>query len=158
MGSENIIITGNQSANNNQFSGGGGGFNPSISKDIQFGRVTNIFSDRSIEYELIQNNFKTSNLRNKKIITGKAYNFNPNFTRLPEIGELVPLIKGPNKKVGNLANQYDQITYYILGPISVQETVNDNKVLQDISEPKQNDLINYKLNEIGISKPQPGQE
>lgn len=157
MGSENVIITGNQVASNNQFTSGGRGFNPLVSKDIQFGRVVEVFPDRSIRFEIIQNSFRSSKLRNKTAATGIAYNFNPNFTRLPEKGELVPLIKGPNNKVGNSANQYDQATYYILGPISVQQNVDDNKVPQDNQPPKKNDLLDYKLNEIGVNKPVPGQ-
>jgi hypothetical protein len=152
MGAENVIKTGNITAANNQTTGvGNNNFNPALSQNIQYGRVTTVNPDRSIQYEIIQNSLQVSNLVNKTIVTGKALNFNPNFTRLPEIGEIVPLIKGPSKTVGSPSNQYDQSTYYILGPISVQMTVDDNKVPQNVPQPQQNDLLNYKLNELGIN-------
>lgn len=157
MGFENVIITGNQAANNNQYSGYGRGGGPIKAKEIQYGRVTAINPDRSIQYELIRNSLKTSKLIFKNAITGIAYNFNPNFTRLPEIGEIVPLIEGPTNQVGNLARQYDKVTYYIIGPISVQNTVDDNKVPQNNPPIPANSLNNYKLNDIGITTPQPGQ-
>jgi len=157
MGFENVIITGNQSANNNQYSSGRGGGNPIKAKEIQYGRVTAINPDRSIQYELIRNTLKTSKLIFKNATTGTAYNFNPNFTRLPEIGEIVPLIEGPNNQVGNLSRQYDKVTYYILGPISVQNTVDDNKVLQDNPPSPADSVNNYRMNEMGFVKPQPGQ-
>lgn len=151
MGAENVIKTGNITAANNQTTGvGNNNFNPALSQNIQYGRVTAVNPDRSIQYEIIQNSLQVSNLVNKTVVTGKALNFNPNFTRLPEIGEIVPLIKGPSKTVGSPSNQYDQSTYYILGPISVQMTVDDNKVPQNIPQPQENSVKNYKLNEIGV--------
>ena len=151
MGAENVIRTGNITAANNQTTGvGNNNFNPILSQNIQYGRVTAVNADRSIQYEIIQNSLQVSNLVNNTVITGKALNFNPNFTRLPEIGEIVPLIKGPSKTVGAPSNQYDQSTYYILGPISVQMTVDDNKVPQNIPQPQENSVKNYKLNEIGV--------
>lgn len=151
---ENFIITGNQTAANNQYTGGGGGFTPLPGQPIQYGRVISVnLKDRSITYEPIQNNFSTSALNKTNKITGIALNFNPNFTRLPEVGELVPLIPGPNNRVGNLASQYDQVLYYILGAISSQVTVDDNKVPQDQTIVSPDSGTNYKINDIGINQP-----
>ena len=157
MGIENVIITGNQAANNNQYSGGRGGGGPIKSKEIQYGRVTVINTDRSIQYELIRDNLKISKLIFNNAVVGTAYNFNPNFTRLPEIGEIVPLIEGPNNHIGNLARQYDKVTYYIIGPISIQNTVDDNKVPQDNPPLPTDSVTNYRMNEMGFVRPQPGQ-
>ena len=153
MGVENVIITGNQAANNNQYSGVGGGGIFTRNKEIQYGRVTSINPDRSIQYELIRDSFKTSKLRYKNAVTGIAYNFNPNFTRLPEVGEIVPLIEGPNNQVGSVSRQYDKVTYYIMGPISIQNTVDDNKVPQDPFTQPTNPVSNYQANDIGFEQP-----
>lgn len=150
MGAENVAITGNQTANNNQVTGGGNGgvfFTPSTG--FQYARVVNVFNDRSISYEMIKDNLSISAVNSPKI-TGRAYNFNPNFTRLPQINELVPIIKGPTQKVGNKARMYDEIDYYILGPISVQLTVDDNKVPIDNTLLPTNSIRDYKINEIGV--------
>ena len=150
---ENFIITGNSTAANNQYTGGGG-FTPLPGQAIQYGRVVGInLQDRSITYEPIQNTLGTSALNKPNKVTGIAFNFNPNFTRLPEVGELVPLIPGPNNRVGNSANQYDQVLYYILGAISSQVTVDDNKVPQDVTLMSSDNSVNYKLNDIGINQP-----
>jgi hypothetical protein len=150
---DNFIITGNATAASNQYIGGGGGFIPLPGQAIQYGRVITInLQDRSITYETIQNNLGVSALNKPNKVTGIAHNFNPNFTRLPQIGELVPLIPGPNNRVGNLASQYDQVLYYILGTISSQVTVDDNKVLQDQTIISPDNNLNYKLNDIGINQ------
>ena len=153
MGAENRIITGNTTANNNQVTGTGGRSNPNPSTNTQYGRVIEVNTkDRSIKYELVTNNLGPSASDNKRKFTGIAKNINPNLTRLPVVGELVPLIKGPTSNVGSSAGQFDQETYYG-SPISVQGTVDDNKVPQDksttTSDP--NSLNNYKMNEIGAT-------
>jgi hypothetical protein len=151
---ENFIVTGNATAANNQYTGGGGGFSPLPGQAIQYGRVIGVnLQDRSIAYEVIQNNLSTSTVNKPNKITGTAYNFNPNFTRLPEVDELVPLVPGPSNRVGNLANQFDQVLYYILGPISIQTTVDDNKVPQNPTLMSSDNNANYKLNDIGINQP-----
>ena len=154
---ENFIITGNSTAVNNQYTGfGGSSFSPDQS--MQYGRVTSVnLKDRSITYEKIQNNLATVPVNKSKKLVGTAYNFNPNFTRLPEIDEIVPIIKGPNRNVGNSANQYDEISYYILGPISVQKTVNDNKVPQELTSTQTDYTKNYKVNDIGFVQSSVGQ-
>jgi len=153
---ENVIITGNQAANNNQYAGVGTGAGSLFNqKDIQYGRVTSINPDRSIQYEPITNTLNASKLNYKEAQTSIAYNFNPNFTRLPEVGELVPLITGPNNQIGNTARQFDKITYYLIGPISIQNTVDDNKVPQNPPPKQENSVKDYKANDIGINN-QPG--
>ena len=55
MGAENVIKTGNITAANNQTNGvGNNNFNPALSQNIQYGRVTAVNPDRSINYEIIQ--------------------------------------------------------------------------------------------------------
>jgi len=154
---ENFIITGNSTAANNQYTGFGG--NPfSLNQSIQYGRVVSVnLKDRSITYEKIQNNLAVTPINGPVKLVGTAYNFNPNFTRLPEVDEIVPIIKGPNQTVGNSANQYNEISYYILGPISVQKTVNDNKVPQDPNTGQTDYNKNYKINDIGFVQSTVGQ-
>jgi hypothetical protein len=153
MGAENRIITGNTTANNNQVTGFGGGSNPIPSTNTQYGRVVEVNTkDRSIKYELVTNNLGPSATDNKRKFIGIAKNVNPNLTRLPVVGELVPLIKGPTSNVGSPSGQFDQETYYG-SPISVQGTVDDNKVPQNnpTTTSNANSLNNYKLNEIGAT-------
>jgi hypothetical protein len=151
--SDNFIITGNATAASNQYTGfGGSSFSPN--QLIHYGRVISInLKDRSIAYEKIQNTLDVISINNPKKLVGIAYNFNPNFTRLPIINEIVLIIKGPNRNVGNLANQYDEISYYILGPISIQGNVNDNRVPQDtipFKSSKTDYNKNYKVNDMGF--------
>lgn len=152
MGAENVIRTGNITAANNQTTGinTGGGFTPLPQSGFNYARVIEVFKDRSIRYEMIQDNLGVSAIDSPTAVTGIAYNFNPNFTRLPEEKEIVPIIKGPSKEIGNTSRMYDEIDYYILGPISIQYTVDDNKVPKDATVSKNNSINNYKLNEIGV--------
>jgi hypothetical protein len=154
MGAENRIITGNTTANANQSTGGGGRFNPPPSSGTyQYGRVIEVNTkDRSIKYELINNNLGSSAIDNKRKFISVAKSYNPNFTRLPQVGELVPLITGPSKRAGSADGSYDMETYY-LDPISVQGTVDDNKVPQNKTSvtTNPNSVNNYKLNEIGVN-------
>jgi hypothetical protein len=153
MGAENRIITGNTTANNNQVTGLGGRSNPTPSTNTQYGRVIEVNTkDRSIKYELVTNNLGPSASDNKRKFVGVAKNINPNLTRLPVVDELVPLIKGPTPNIGSSAGQFDQETYYG-SPISIQGTVDDNKVPQDKTSTTNNpnSLNNYKMNEIGAN-------
>ena len=155
MGAENVIITGNTTTNSNQASsGGGGGYTPPQSSTSLYARVINVNTkDRSIEYEIVsKDNFASSALNFRNKFTGIAKCHNPNFVRIPKVGELVSLIKAPTDDVGKQSNASDLEIYYT-GPVSVHGTVDDNKVLQDriLLETDTNNINNYLLNEIGVN-------
>jgi hypothetical protein len=153
---DNFIITGNQAANYSQFVGGGGSTPFFSVSTIKYGRVVSVnLNDRSITYEKIQNNFGNSALNNPSKLVGYAKPFNPNFSRLPEAGELVPLIPGPTENIGSNGNSLNEVAYYLLGPIAVHGTVDDNKVLKDTPSPSPNATRDYKLNNIGITPNRP---
>ena len=81
MGAENVIKTGNITAANNQTTGvGNNNFNPALSQNIQYGRVTAVNPDRSINYEIIQNNLSLSSAlriicleENKSVLTAENW-------------------------------------------------------------------------------------
>jgi hypothetical protein len=151
---DNFIVTGNSTSANNLSTGVGRSSSKGSSSGPIYGRVVSINTkDRSITYELIKNTVSSvSAVNNKQKLVGIAYNMNPTMTRLPKVNEIVPLIKGPSSSVGNSANQYDEITYY-QSPVSIQNTVDDNSV--PLSTPVSSEDLNnnYKLNNIGVSKP-----
>jgi hypothetical protein len=149
---ENRIITGNQAASVNQYTGVGGG-KRSTSSSSPYGRVISInTTDRSIKYEILRNSLGPSATNSPSKVTGTAYNSNPSMTRLPKVDEIVPLIKGPSNRVGALANQYDEVMYYG-SPIAIQNTIDDNRVPQEIppNVANNNNINDYKANDIGIN-------
>ena len=111
-----------------------------------YGIVISVNSDdRSIQYRPI-----IDNLASAKI--GNAIPFYKNNTQLPQINEIVPLLKGPDITVGNQSQSYDKAIYY-LNSISVQQTVNDNFILENNNTNNLDVSKNgYKNNELGVKK------
>jgi hypothetical protein len=155
MGLETTIITGNSSVSSV-------GFNKSNTSPLTlysntdiYGRVTKVNFDRTIEYELIQNNLGVSAVNNINVKTGTAKPLQPYKVRLPILNEIVPLVKGPNITVGNKIGQYDNTLYY-LDPIGVYNNVNDNQIVKNnifINTKNSNSSLsinNIKKNQIGI--------
>ena len=121
---DNFIVTGNSTAANNSFTGTTRRSTTST-PTTSYGRVISVNNkDRSITYEVIRTDLNNSAINNKSKITGIAYNYNPQFTRLPIVGEIVPLVIGPSENSGN--DSSIKKTYY-QSPISVQNTPDDNK-------------------------------
>lgn len=155
MGRENTIVTGNASVNDLGFNA------PTVPSFIPagdttvYGRVVLVRNDRSIEYELIQNNLSPSAASDKKVKTGTAKPLYPYKVRLPIINEIVPLMKGPNTSVTNKKGMYDNTLYY-LDPIGMFGTVNDNQAIQNASTPsngvnsKSLSVIDIKKNKLGF--------
>ena len=147
---DNFIVTGNSTSANNTFTGVSSGRNNTSSNTPSYGRVISVNSkDRTITYEVVKTDLGTSAINSKSKVTGIAYNYNPQFTRLPIIGEIVPLVLGPTENVGDASNQNDKKVYY-QSPIAVQNTVNNNKAPQEIQKSTQSLNNNYKLNDVGI--------
>lgn len=159
MDKENFIITGNAAASNNYSAGirGGGSYKRNTGTSPLYGRVISInTTDRSITYETIKNNVGSSALHNTSKITGRALCFDPTIVRLPKVGEIVPIVKGPDNMSANSSNRYDEVAYY-QSPISIQQTVDDNAIIPDkptvINNP--NSIENYNLNTIGVTTQKP---
>lgn len=150
MGAENTIITGNAAA---PIIGTAPVSPRFASQTYVYGRVVEVFPDRSIKYELIQDNIGLTSVTNTKGKTGVANPKNPYSIRLPLINEIVPLVKAPKNTVSTLPNQYDQVFYY-LDPVNVQNTVDDNQAprLPIPAKPGKVDMSNKNIinNQIGI--------
>ncbi len=122
MGTNNTINTGGKIER--RFTGGGVGIggNPTFDRKkdpYSYGFVIdNSNSDRSITYRPIGDNISPTKV-------GKAVPFHANNIQLPGIGEIVPLLKGPDRVAGAFSSQYEQITYY-LNPVTVNQNVFDN--------------------------------
>lgn len=155
MGRENTIVTGNASVNNV-------GYNSPITPSFAptstgpvYGRVVNVYADRSIDFELIQNNVAPSAINNKDIKTGQAKPLRPYNTRLPIVGEVVPLVKASAVGITTKKGQFDNTLRYD-DPIGFWDTINDNRAFEttpvettgvDVSGLSITDI---KKNQIGI--------
>lgn len=149
MGKENTIVTGtvrrfpNRGASINS---GANLDNTLPSSPYQFGIVEGIDpTTREIVYRIIENNVANNKL-------GKAKPLYKNKIQLPDVGYVVPLLRGPSVDVSNINDQYAKTTYY-LDPIGIWQTVDKNiiersapKLANEISVNKEN--INQVL--IGI--------
>lgn len=122
MGTNNTINTGGKIER--RFVGGGVGVggNSTFNRNkdpYSYGFVIdNSNPDRSITYRPIGDNISPTKI-------GKAVPFHANNIQLPGIGEIVPLLKGPDNVAGDFSSQYEQITYY-LNPVTVNQNVSDN--------------------------------
>lgn len=121
MGKENTIVTGTTRRPNNGSSVNSGANLSTIlpSSPYQFGIVDAVDSTtREIVYRIIENNVAD----NKK---GKAKPLYKNNVRLPDVGYIVPLLRGPDTSVGDINQQYSKTVYY-LDPIGIWQTVDKN--------------------------------
>lgn len=155
MGLENTIVLGNSGVNDSNFyTPIRSSFAPANDGSV-YGRVVAVKNDRSIEYELIQNNYSPSAVDNKKIKTAPAKPLYPYKVRLPIVNEIVPLVKGPSRGIVDKKGQYDNTLYY-LDPIGMYGTVNDNQAVQNPITPsngvdtKKLSIADIKKNQIGV--------
>jgi len=134
MGLENTIVLGNSSVNNVGFNAPTIPSFTSTSKGVTYGRVVTVYNDRSIDFELIQNNGNPSAINNKNIKTGQAKPLRPYSTRLPVVGEIVPLIETSATGIVSKKGQFDNTVRYD-DPIGFWDTVNDNRAFENIVSP-----------------------
>lgn len=133
MGRENTIVTGNASVNNVNFNTPTvPSFTP-ISKTT-YGRVVTVYNDRSIDFELIQKNNNPSAVNNKNVKTGQAKPLRPYSTRLPVVGEVVPLVEASATSIVTKEGMFDNTLRYD-DPIGFWDTVNDNRAFENATIP-----------------------
>jgi len=144
MGTNNTITTGGKTEykNNNGFSGGKNSIFNKNKEPYSYGFVVKTNLDRSIIYKPIGDNLSST-------VTGKAVPFYTNNTQTPGIGDIVPLLKGPNNTVGDILSQYERISYY-LNPVTINQIINNNSSIpsngnRDID----NSTNSYSNNDIG---------
>lgn len=122
MGTNNTITTGGKIDRRFVSGVSSVGGNPIFDKSkdpYSYGFVIdNSNPDRSITYRPIGDNISPTKV-------GKAIPFHANNIQLPGIGEIVPLLKGPDNVAGEFSSQYEKITYY-LNPVTINQNVNDN--------------------------------
>jgi hypothetical protein len=113
-----------------------------VTKDEQ-GRVTIIYTP--LEDRISSNG-------NEK--QGIAHPFYPNNASIPDIGTIVPLLKGPSlsgiSDVNNVTNQYDKSIYY-LDPVSIASSVNNNTVSTPSEASSNTSAASYNNNNIGAA-------
>lgn len=96
-----------------------------------YGKVTQVIQESNGGISIIYTPLKdrVSSSGNEK--QGKAFPFYANMAKVPEVNNIVPLLKGPNRvplsDVGDVAHQYDSATYF-LDPMDIQGTANNNTV------------------------------
>lgn len=127
--SSNYIITGNPTGDiNTSLAANGYDKGNNNSQEIAIGRVLSINEDRSISYEILNNSLSPSLLGTPINNGTKAYPLNKNIIRLPVVGELVELIRGPEVfSTSNNPAQFSQTIYYG-NPLSVWQDTNNNVV------------------------------
>ena len=152
MGLENTIVTGNSSAINSNFGAPAAPTSLHQRDSSQvYGRVIKVNSDRSIDFELIQDNLAPSAYNNKNVKVGQAKPLYPYKVRLPLQNEVVPLIKGPNTSIVNKIGQYDNALYY-MDPIGLFSTINDNQAILNIDTTDKNSSIQNKPSVTDVKK------
>lgn len=148
MGNESTIRTGttNKSTRKGISTTSTSISNLAPSSIYQFGVVTAINpTTKEIIYNALEDNVASQKL-------GRALPLYKNKIQLPDIGYIVPLLRGPNVDVGPISNQYGKTTYY-LDPIGIWQTVEENKIERtaDISpEPNEVKVNKLDIKNIGI--------
>jgi len=145
MGTNNTITTGGKITRRNTsgISGGKLSFFDKNKDPYSYGFVlSRDESDRSITYRPISDNLTVK--------IGKAIPFHANNIQLPDLGAVVPLLKGPDNTVGNTSSQYERITYY-LNPVTINQNVDDNSSIPpgNKNENVDNSTNSYNNNDIG---------
>jgi hypothetical protein len=104
-------------------------------------------SDQSVVYTPLED--RASNGNEKK---GVAYPFSPNMAKVPQPGDVVPLLVGPDRFQGgmsnNVVNQYDKTTYY-MAPLAINTSPNNNQ-LNDPNGNSVNNEQNYNNTNLGV--------
>jgi len=144
MGKENTIVTGttrrpNYGSSNNS----GNNLHTMLpSSPYQFGIVEAVdATSREIIYRIIENNVAD----NKR---GKAKPLYKSNVRLPDIGYVVPLLRGPDPSISNINEQYSKTVYY-LDPIGIWQTVDKNII--ERSKPKVDNVVKVSKDTINQS-------
>lgn len=138
--SSNYIITGNPTGDiNTSLAANGYDKGNNNFQEIAIARVLSVNDDRSISYEILNNNLNPSLLGTSINNGTKAYPINNTITKLPVIGELVELIRGPEVfSTSNNPAQFSQTIYYS-NPLPVWQDTNNNVV-------ENNNIINNQTN------------
>ena len=157
--SSTFIITGNPTGDINSTLAANGYDKGFIqSSDHNYVRVLNVNQDRTINYELLNDNLAGSKIGTD--YTGSiAYPYSNAIFILPVPGEIVKIFNAPDGF--GLANNSVQPTirvYYEVSPLSAWQDVNNNIVLDKrsldrLSKDKANlntNLINYRNNANGF--------
>lgn len=153
MGRENTIKTGTivktpRSLSTNTSINIGNASSLLPSSTYQFGIVVGVNpTTKEIVYNAIEDNMGSQK-------QGKAQPLYKNKIQLPNIGYVVPLLRGPNTDVSFLNGQYVKTTYY-LDPIGIWQDIQDNKIERSIGispvTPEANvSKLNIKAAEIGL--------
>lgn len=150
MGRENTIMTGTTKKSNRQgLSVNSNSLNTLLpSSTYQFGLVIGINpTTKEIIYNAIEDNVAV----NKQ---GKALPLYKNKIQLPDIGYVVPLLRGPSTDISVNGGQYNKVTYY-LDPIGIWQTVEENKIekspgMSPATPTADVTKLNIKLAELGI--------
>lgn len=151
MGTGATIQTGGGGGKRRRSSSGGGGNASYYSKNqnsFVYGIVTEININKSIVYTPMED--RVGNGGEKK---GIAYPFYGNNQQAPKKNDIVPLLSGPTRFIGNESvNQYDRTTYY-LDPINIQSTVDDNGVAGsgETNTDQNTTSNNYTNNNLGFN-------
>jgi hypothetical protein len=103
--------------------------------------------DKSIVYTPLED--RVANGNEKK---GIAYPFYPNTAKVPQQGDVIPLLVGPDRFKGgmsnNIVNQYDKTTYY-LDPLVIGSSPNGNQLTNPNSNNVPNNQ-NYNNTNLGV--------
>jgi hypothetical protein len=137
MGKENFIRTGTNNKSSDYVGVSSLSNNLRVglpSSTFDFGVVVSVDTvTREIRYNVIEDNLVTGKL-------GLAKPLYKNKIQLPDVGYVVPLLRGPDTNIQSNGGQYSKTTYY-LDPININQTVNQNKVeKRDTLSPSTSDV------------------
>jgi len=154
--SSTYIITGNAVGNvNATLASNGYDIGNNNPLEVAIARVLDVYDDRSISYEIINNNFNSS-LLNTDVNNGtRAYPLNNSIIKLPVKGEPVRLINGPEPfDTSNNPAQFGNKIYYESVPLTIWDDINNN-IFQNNNTVKTNSNAKvsvgaYKQSSIGF--------
>lgn len=162
MGTGNTIKTGGsrKSFSSNSSATANSYYNRN-SNPYMFGKVTLVVtgSDGGVSIVYTPLTDRASSSGNEK--QGVAYPLYANLTKVPEVNNVVPLLRAPSRvgqsDISNVANQYDKSTYY-LDPVDIQGTVNNNTVGDSTTNSDNIDSNKISNTNIGAVIPSTGNE
>lgn len=148
MGKENTISYGDKSIKSNK--NNKQSFLPVNQSAISYGIVVSVDAKtKSVVYNTIENNIGSQRL-------GNAIPLYKNNSTVPQVGDVIPLVRGPQPSTGVLGNMYNKAFYY-LDPISIDQELSQN-TLTRISTPSglpsdiDPSVQDYKTTDIGFAK------
>ena len=154
--SSTYITTGNPTGNvNSSLAANGYDKGDNNSLEVAIARVLTVNDDRSISYEIINNNFRQSSLGLNVNNDTQAYPLNNSIIKLPVVGELVRLIQGPEPfDTSNNPSQFSNTIYYESIPLSVWQDLNNNVVQNNnVIKSRSNSqasVLSYKQSSMGF--------